>query len=103
MTFIKRGGRVLTREMPSLPAGILNNIKFATDTIGLTTGDMVVMVSDGVLTGDEKWLEKLIKSWNEGSAQDLAQTVVSEAIKRRKESREDDVTALAIRITDNEQ
>ncbi len=103
MTFIKRGGRVLTRELPSLPAGILNNIKFATDTVGLTTGDMIVMVSDGVLTGDEKWLEKLIKSWNEGSAQDLAQTVVCEALKRRKESREDDVTALAIRITDNEQ
>lgn len=87
--------------MPSLPAGILNGIKFSTDTVNLTTGDMIVMVSDGVITGDDKWLEKLIRTWNEGSTQDLAKAVVDEAVKRRKAEREDDVTAVAIRITDN--
>ncbi len=102
MTFIKKGGRVLSIEMPSMPAGILNNIKFSTDTVKLSTGDMVVMVSDGVVNGDEKWLEKLIKSWNEGSCQDLAREVVDEAIRRRNDGREDDITALAMKITDNE-
>lgn len=102
VTFIRKGGRVISREMPSLPAGILNGIKFSSDTVNLTTGDMVVMVSDGVVTGDEKWLEKLIRTWNEGSTQDLARTVVAEAIKRRGDSPDDDITALAIRITDNE-
>lgn len=102
VTFIRKGGRVISREMPSLPAGILNGIKFSSDTVNLTTGDMVVMVSDGVVTGDEKWLEKLIRTWNEGSTQDLAKTVVAEAIKRRGDSPDDDITALAIRITDNE-
>ncbi len=62
---------------------------------------MIVMVSDGVITGDDKWLEKLIRTWNEGSTQDLAKAVVDEAVKRRKAEREDDVTAVAIRITDN--
>lgn len=102
LTFIRKGGRVITREMPSLPAGILNSIKFSTDTVNLTTGDMVVMVSDGVVTGDEKWLENLIRTWNKGSTQELARAVVDEAIKRRKESRDDDITALAIKITENE-
>lgn len=102
LTFIKKSGRVFTREMPSLPAGILNGIKFSSDTVNLSTGDMVVMVSDGVVTGDEKWLEKLIRTWNEGSTQDLARAVVAEAMKRRNDSREDDITALAIKITDNE-
>lgn len=102
MTFIRKSGRVFTREMPSLPAGILNSIKFSSDTVSLSTGDMVVMVSDGVVTGDEKWLEKLIKTWNKGSTQELARAVVEEAIKRRSDSREDDITAVAIRITDNE-
>lgn len=101
LSYIKKGGRVITREMPSLPAGILNGIKFSSDTINLSTGDMVVMVSDGVTSGDDKWLERLIKSWNEGSAQDLAQAVVSEAIKRRGSQREDDITAVAVRLTDN--
>ena len=101
-TYIKKGGSLTTREMPSLPAGILNNIKFSSDTIKLGAGDMVVMVSDGVLTGDEKWLERLIRTWNEGSAQDLAQAVVQEAIRRRAETRDDDITAVAIRLTENQ-
>ena len=62
----------------------------------------MVMVSDGVITGDEKWLERLIRTWSEGSTQELARAVVSEAMKRRSESNDDDITALAIRITDNE-
>ena len=101
LSFIKKGGRLTTREMPGLPAGILNHIRFTSDTIKLNAGDMVVMVSDGVLTGDDKWLEKLIKSWSEGSAQELAQAVVQEAIRRRAETRDDDITALAVRLTDN--
>ena len=69
--------------------------------MNLTVGDMVVMVSDGAVSGDDKWLEKLIKTWNKGSTQELAQAVVEEAIKRRAESRDDDITALAMRITEN--
>lgn len=101
LTLIKRNGRIISSEMPSLPAGILSSIKFSSDTYRLSTGDMIVMVSDGVVTGDEKWLEKLIKSWNEGSTQDLARAVVDEAIKRRNDSREDDMTAVAIKLIEN--
>ncbi|MBR1481853.1 MAG: SpoIIE family protein phosphatase [Ruminococcus sp.] len=101
-TFIRRGGRVLSREMPSLPAGILNNITFSTDTLHLSAGDMVVMISDGVVTGDEKWLEHLIRTWRQGSAQELAQAVVEEAIRRRAQTKDDDITAVAMRIVENE-
>ena len=102
LTYIRKNGRVTTREMPSIPAGILNNIKFSSDTVSLTSGDMVVMISDGVLTGDEKWLENLIRTWNKGSTQELAHAVVQEAIKHRNDSHDDDITVLAIRLTDNE-
>lgn len=100
-TYVKKGGRLTSREMPSLPAGILNNIKFSSDSVRLKAGDMVVMVSDGVITGDERWLEKLIRSWNEGSAQELAQAVVREAVRRRTQTRDDDITAVAMRLTEN--
>ena len=102
LTYVKKGGRLTTREMPSLPAGILNNIQFSTETVELKAGDMVVMISDGVLTGDERWLERLIRTWNEGSAQDLAQAVVQEAIRRRAATKDDDITALVVRLTENE-
>lgn len=103
LTYVKKSGRLSAREMPSLPAGILNNIRFSSDKIQLNAGDMVVMVSDGVLTGDEKWLERLIKSWSEGSAQELAQAVVQEAIRRRANTKDDDITAVAVRLTENGQ
>lgn len=102
MTFIKKNGRVSSRELRSLPAGILGDIRFATETVKLSAGDMVIMVSDGVVTGDEKWLEQLIKTWNRGSAQELAQAVVEEAIRRREESKDDDITAVALRLVENE-
>ena len=102
VTYIKKGGRVIKKEMPSLPAGILNGISFKTDSVKLNAGDMVVMVSDGVVTGADKWLEKLIRSWNEGSTQELARAVVEEAIRRRADCRDDDITAVAIRLTDAE-
>ena len=64
---------------------------------------MVVMVSDGVITGDEKWLEQLIKSWRKGSTQELAQAVVEEAIRRRGSMKDDDITAVAIKLIENEE
>lgn len=102
LTYIKKSGRLTAHDMPSLPAGILNNIKFSTDTVQLKAGDMVVMVSDGVITGDERWLERLIRTWEEGSAQDLAQAVVQEAIRRRAKTKDDDITAVAIRLVEND-
>ena len=45
--------------------------------------------------------KSLFAHGNEGSTQDLAKAVVDEAVKRRKAEREYDVTAVAIRITDN--
>ena len=101
-TYIKKSGRVNSYELPSLPAGILNEVRFSAEQINLKVGDMVLMASDGVVTGDDKWLERLIKSWNEGSAQELAEAVVAEAIRRRENDRDDDITAVAIRLIENE-
>ena len=100
-TFVKRSGRVSRRDMRSLPAGILNSIRFAAEELRLNSGDMVVMVSDGVITGDEKWLEQLIRSWNKGSTQELAHAVVSEAVRRRRDMPDDDITAVAIRLEES--
>ena len=59
------------------------------------------MISDGAVTGDEKWLEDLIRTWNEASCQDFASLVVNEAMKRRKDSHDDDITAIAMRMVSN--
>lgn len=100
MTFVKRAGRILKRESPSLPAGILNEVKFAKDSMTLHHGDRILMVSDGALFSDDTWLVDMLKGWHEASAKDFASLVINEAIKRRNDGYDDDITAIAINIID---
>ena len=42
----------------------------------------------------------MLKGWNEASARDFASLVINEAIKRRNDGYDDDITAIAINIID---
>lgn len=101
VTYVRKGGRVHRREFSSLPIGILNEVRFSKDTVTLHEGDALLMVSDGAVSGDDKWLEDIVRTWNEASAQDLASIVVNEAIKRRNDGHDDDITAIAIKLIPN--
>lgn len=101
VTFVKRGGKVLRKDMTSLPVGILHEVKFAKESVTLKPDDWVVMVSDGAVSSDDSWLERLIASWDKGSAQDLAAEIVNQSIKRRNDGHDDDITAIAIKIIEN--
>ncbi len=101
VTYFKKNSKILRKDMPSLPVGILNEVQFITDDVVLTSGDLIVMISDGAVFNDDKWLENLIKSWDNASTQELAEAVVDEAIKRRSDSHDDDITAIAMRIVES--
>ena len=101
VTYVRKCGRIHRREFPSLPVGILNEVKFAKDAVTLHEGDVMLMVSDGAITGDDKWLEELVRTWREASCQDFASLVVNEAMKRRQSTHDDDITAIAVRIVEN--
>ncbi len=100
-TYIKRRGKVIRKEIPSIPAGILNEVYFTKERTSLSGEDMIVMLSDGAIMGDDKWLLSLIKSWNKGSCQDLAQAVVEEAMRQNEGLKDDDITVLAVKLKDN--
>ena len=97
-TFIRRGAKLIRQDLPSLPLGILNEAGLVKADSTLKADDMVVMISDGALIGTTEWLEKLIMSWREASAEELASRIVSEAGARRRGGRDDDITALAMRV-----
>ncbi len=101
LTYIRKGGKVYRREAPSLPVGILNEVSFSKDTVTLHEGDAILMISDGAVSGDDKWLEELVRTWRDASCQDMASVVVNEAMKRRKEAQDDDITAIAVRLVNN--
>lgn len=101
LTYFKRNSKVYRKDMSSLPIGILNGVNFASEDVLLEVGDIVVMISDGAVFNDDKWLENLIKDWSTSGTQDLAQAVVEEAFKRRSNTHDDDISAIAMRITES--
>lgn len=100
-TYVKKNSQLIKKEMPSLPLGILNEARFSKEDVTLTKDDLIVMASDGVMTDSTEWLEKLILSWRDGSAEELASRIVDEAAKRRKNDHDDDITAIAMKVVEN--
>ncbi len=100
VTYIKKNSKLYRKDMSSLPIGILNEVKFAKEDITLSTSDLIVMVSDGAVTADDKWIEKLIMGWGDKSAEELSAQIVDGAKKYRNDGHDDDITALCIRVVD---
>lgn len=99
-SIIKKSGHIIRKTAASLPIGILGDINCSKDKVKLSGGDVVVMISDGAVTSNEKWLEKLIRDYD-GSSADLAKEVVNEALKRRTDGHDDDITAVAVKLIEN--
>lgn len=95
--FVRKGGRTAALEQTSLPAGILRDINFSTAQTNLSNGDILLMVSDGVMVDDGEWIHKVLKSWN-GDAQTLAEHIAAFAQKRRGNAKADDVTVVCVTV-----
>jgi len=95
---LRRKGRASRVELSALPAGILRDIRPAQHRAVLESGDILVLVSDGVLCGQEDWLCEEIEPW-EGAMQALAEHLAMLAVQRRETSeREDDLTVVCARL-----
>lgn len=102
VTFVRTKGKVIIVNIPSLPIGILNDINFSVENMELETGDIILMMSDGALSTGEDWIKDKLKNWKDKDVQLLADNIVDESIKRRKDGHDDDITVLAMKILDNE-
>lgn len=98
LTLVRKKGRVIRIDAPSLPAGILTEIGFAREQATLDDGDWVLMVSDGAVANGDEWLESQLADWKGEDEQELADFVIKEAARRRTDGHDDDVTAIAVRI-----
>lgn len=94
-TFVRKKGKAAKTEKPSLPAGILREVEFAKTEILLDEGDIILMVSDGALSGGDEWILSEMELWHEGTASELASHIADQARKRRPDIRPDDVTVTA--------
>ncbi len=102
VTYIKKNSKLYKKDMSSLPVGILNEVQFAKEAITLSAGDMVLMVSDGVMAGNTEYVEKIFMNHSsDDSMEELSQKIVEEAKKHRNDGHDDDITALALRVIEN--
>jgi len=96
VSFVRRGGRAQQVELSALPAGILGNINPAEHHTTLAAGDVIVLVSDGMLGSDDTWICECLQSWDGDDMQELADYLAARAMALRELGgmREDDLTVV---------
>lgn len=98
-TFIRHRGSVAQLEQASLPIGILRDISFTKATAALEKGDIILMISDGILGECNGWIQQELKLWDTSrTPQELADFIVNSACERKLAKHRDDMTAMAICI-----
>ncbi|NLM48631.1 MAG: stage II sporulation protein E [Epulopiscium sp.] len=105
-SFLKRDDEVEIIGSSSLPVGILNHVDIDTSKKKLKSGDIIIMVTDGVLDSQkevlerEKWLSQVIAGINNKNPQYIADYILDIAKNQSKDKIQDDMTVLVARIWD---
>ena len=98
-TFIKRKDRVECIRSTSLPVGLLEQVEFDTCARRLYHGDIIVMMSDGVMEGvifenKETYLADLIASIDTNNVQLMAERIMKDICRMHEDGLRDDSTVL---------
>ena len=97
-TFLYRRKRCCTVEAQSLPAGILSGAEAKRTSVTLSEGDIIVMLSDGVIETGSEWIPSQISAFADQPLEDICKNLIATAHDRRLTDREDDMTVLAAKI-----
>ncbi|GEA14570.1 serine phosphatase [Moorella sp. E308F] len=103
-TFIQRDGLVKTLSSHSLPVGILEDLQLEPMREELQEGDLLVMVSDGVLEAHrdinekERWLAKALQRVGDARPQEIADRLLKQARALVDGKPRDDMTVMVARI-----
>ena len=98
-SFLVRNGEPRMMEGASLPMGILDSVVGRSSSFTLEVGDLVVLVSDGVLCDGTDWiLQQLQLSARLGHSPAQTAAALADSAVRRAGSRRDDITVAALRL-----
>lgn len=96
-TYIRRCGRVERIDRASMPIGILPEVRLEKATARLCAGDLVVVLSDGALSGDDTFIIKEIENFD-GEPRTFAKQLAKKARALRSDGHDDDITVMAAAI-----
>jgi len=103
-TFIKKKDRVEVINSQSLPVGILEDVDFNVYEEYLEDGDIIVMMSDGVLDANEKaenselWMKELISSINSVNPRTIGEKILGAANEACSFKPNDDMTVMVTKV-----
>ncbi|WP_083248507.1 stage II sporulation protein E [Desulfuribacillus stibiiarsenatis] len=103
-SFIKSKDTVDVVNGRSLPVGILQDIQCSIERKALKQGDIILMVSDGILDSirhvndKEDWLKRILAQISCKDPQEIADTIVEKVMRHNNNEVVDDTTVLVARI-----
>lgn len=97
-SFILKKGRASKVESVSYPVGILGGAEYEQSSMHLETGDVVVLVTDGVTASGSDWILSELKSLAEKNAKEIAEGIAKTAHERRTDGHSDDITVVAMKL-----
>lgn len=99
-SFVRKGERIATLQKKSLPVGILRGVSLSKARFRAQAGDIVLLVSDGVVQREEQWLSDALLSWGNDDMDELSMHILKLAALRQK-GHADDMTVVAVRVEKN--
>lgn len=93
-SFYTFSGKVREVEIPSTPLGILSKVTFSRYTLKLHGGDILVMVSDGILGCGNIWIKEEIRAFSGGNDASGFSEMLLDSARRRCGQKYDDMTVI---------
>lgn len=106
-SFIKRGDKVLKVEASNLPIGILHDFDVDVVNSQFKSGDILIMMSDGVFEGpnlienNDMWMKRKINELETNNPQEIADLIIEEVIRARNGEIHDDMTVVVAKVKHN--
>lgn len=108
-SYIRRGGAVIRIEGHNPPAGVTDVRELDVISLKLRPHDTLLMVSDGVFSGElgspqkERWLKRLMAEAPLNDVERFADTILDQIAYAAHYAPSDDVTVVAVRIESHEE
>lgn len=107
-SFVKRGNEIIKIEAGNLPMGIIHDVDVDIVSNQLVSGDVLIMISDGVFDGPKHventdlWMKRTLKDIETDNPQEIADLVLEEVIRTKAGEIDDDMTVLVAKIKKNQ-